>query len=81
MKSITGRIDPAWVQRQLHEIRSVQDQVEVRVREKALWLLRQLFARHLEAAKAAEAGDLVAYERIVRAALGLVGDIRKLEEG
>lgn len=118
-----GRIDPAWVQRQLHEIRGVPDEVEVRVREKALWeavlavtalgncenpkecarlaltskrtlevespdkqersavLLRRLLARHHEAAKAAEAGDLVAYERIVRAALVLVGDIRKLDEG
>jgi len=123
VQPVTGRIDPAWVQRQIHEIRGVADDVEVRVREKALWeavlaatalgncenprecarlaltskrtldvefpdkrersaaLLRQLVARHHEAAKAAEAGDLVAYERIVHAALGLVGDIRKLEEG
>ena len=37
MQPVTGRIDPAWVQRQLHEIRGVADDVEVRVREKALW--------------------------------------------
>ena len=123
MQAVGGRIDAAWVQRQLHEIRGVADEAEVRVREKALWeavlaatalgscenprecarlaltskrtlevefpdqqaraaaLLRQLVARHDEAAKAAQAGDLVAYERIVHAALGLVGDIRKCGEG
>jgi len=119
----SGRIDPAWVQRQLHEIRGLADEVEVRVQEKALWeavlaatalgtcenprecarlaltskrtldvefpdaqerqaaLLRQLLARHAEAAKAAEQDDLVAYERIVQATLRLVGEIRKLEQG
>ena len=122
MQAVGGRIDPAWVQRQLHEIRELVDDVEARVREKALWeavlaatargncenprecarlaltskrtldveppdkqersaaLLRQLVARHLEAAKAAEEGDLVAYERIVQAGLRLVGEIRKVQE-
>jgi len=37
MEPVTGWIDPAWVQRQLHEIRGVADEAEVRVREKALW--------------------------------------------
>jgi len=120
VEPVTGWIDPAWVQRQLHEIRGVADEAEVRVREKALWeavlaatarrtcenpiecarlaltskrtldleapsnkeerlaaLFRQLLGRHHEAMKAAEERDLVAYARIVQAALGLVGDIRK----
>src|SRR6266487_5933202 len=119
MQPVTGWIDPAWVQRQLHEIRGVADEAEVRVREKALWeavltatarhtcenptecarlaltskrtleidapdrqersaaLFRQLLARHHEAMKAAEERDLVAYERIVQAALRLVGVIQK----
>ena len=37
MEPVTGWIDPAWVQRQLHEIRGVAEEAEVRVREKALW--------------------------------------------
>jgi hypothetical protein len=36
MQPVTGWIDPAWVQRQLHEIRGV-DEGEVRLREAALW--------------------------------------------
>jgi len=37
MEPVSGWIDPAWVQRHLHEIRGVTDEVEVRVREKTLW--------------------------------------------
>jgi hypothetical protein len=43
-------------------------------------LLRQLVARHQEAAKAAEEGDLAAYERIVQVCLGLVDEIHRVQE-